>query len=66
MFDLVFDGLELQEQRRAMNMAMQTQDQAAMLGARNAAKPQGEIATPQPRGLSPEEAAPDAGAPDGP
>jgi hypothetical protein len=61
MFELVYRGLEMLEQRKMMMMAMQSQDAAASLGAQNAAKPQGEIAGPAaPKGLSPAQAAPAA------
>jgi hypothetical protein len=63
MFELVYRGLEMQEQQRAMNLAMQSQDAAAQLGQANAAKPQGNIPMPQgPQGLSAEQAAPAASA----
>lgn len=61
MFDLVFRGLDFLEEKRAMQIAMQSQDAAAELGAQNAARPQGTIPMPSaPGGLSPEQAAPAA------
>lgn len=58
MFDLVLRGLEHNEQQRAMQLALQSQDAAASLGQANAAKPQGEIAGPQgPQELTPAQAA---------
>jgi hypothetical protein len=61
MFDVVYRGLEFLEQRRQMQVAMQSQSAAMELGQANAARPQGNIPMPnQGGGLSPEQAAPAA------
>lgn len=64
-FDLVYQGLEMQEQRRQMLMAQQEMSAAAELGAQNAAKPQGEIPGPSQAPMTPQKAAPEATAPPG-
>lgn len=62
-YDLVYNGLEMVEQRRAMVIASTQQDMAAELGAENAARPQSQIPMAAPAGLSPQQAAPGHGAP---
>jgi hypothetical protein len=59
-FDLVYDGLEHQEQQRKLMLLQQEQGVAAQLGQANAARPQAppEIGSPQP--LSPAQASPAA------
>jgi hypothetical protein len=63
MFDLIWDGLEFSEQRRAMMIAQQEQAMAADLGMGNAAAPQNAPPVPQQQGLTAEQAAPAATAP---
>jgi hypothetical protein len=59
-FDLVFDGLEHQEQQRKMQMFQQEQGIAAQLGQANAARPQPPAPMGAPQPLSPQQAAPAA------
>jgi hypothetical protein len=61
---LIWDGLEWEEQRKMMAMADQQMDVASELGAANAARPQNAIPGPQQKtGLTPEQAQPEAGPP---
>lgn len=69
MFDLVWEGLEYMEEIKLQKIAMQEQNAAAELGSANAAKPQGDIASPAVQGgntaiKTPEQAAPAAGTPE--
>lgn len=64
MFDLVYRGLDFLEEKKAVAIAMQSQNAAMELGQANAAKPQGSIPMPNAGGgLSAEQAAPAATAP---
>jgi hypothetical protein len=58
LFYEVWNGLEQHEQMRAMAQAAEQMDAAAELGGLNAAKPQGEIAAPQQRDMSAQQADP--------
>jgi hypothetical protein len=58
LFSLVWDQLEDFERRRAMAQAAEQMDAAAELGGLNAAAPQGEIAPPEQRDMSPQQADP--------
>jgi hypothetical protein len=62
MFDEVWNGLEWLEQMRALKLQTEEMDAAAQLGQANAAKPQGEIASPAgPRELTARQADPAEG-----
>jgi hypothetical protein len=58
LFQLVWDQLEAYERLRAMAAQAEQMDAAAELGSLNAAAPQGEIAGPQQRELTPQQADP--------
>jgi hypothetical protein len=58
LFSLVWDQLEQFERMRAMAQAAEQMDAAAELGGLNAAKPQGEIAPPQQRDMTAQQADP--------
>jgi hypothetical protein len=58
LFYEVWNGLEQHEQLRAMAQAAEQMDAAAELGQLNAAAPQGEIAGPQQRDMSAQQADP--------
>jgi hypothetical protein len=60
LFDQVYDGLEMQEQQRRMQLIGTEQGVAAQLGQQNAAKPQGQIAAPALAPMTAAQAAPAA------